>query len=105
MSNSTGRIYSLRQASDLTGFSQGKFRYNKDLLIENGVVVSADGWRIPHSTLVGVGWIGVKKPRATIAAPSRLEIAEAKVIDLEAEVARLREELDRRPSFFGRRRK
>lgn len=105
MTNSIVRTYSLRQASDLTGFSQGKFRYNKELLVQNGAIVSEEGWRIPHSTLIGVGWIGVKEPRATIAAPSRLEIAEAKVIDLEAEVARLREELDRRPSFFGRRRK
>jgi len=105
MSNSTGRIYSLRQASDLTGFSQGKFRYNKELLIENGAVVSDDGWRIPHITLVGVGWIGVKEPRAEIAAPSRLELAEARVAELELEVARLNDELDRRPSFFGRRRK
>jgi hypothetical protein len=104
MSNTINRIYSLRQAADLTGFSQGKFRYNKDLLIENGATVSADGWRIPHTTLVGVGWIGVKEQKAAVAAPSRLELAEARVLELEAEVARLTEELNHRPSLFRRRR-
>ena len=96
------RTYSLRQAADLTGFSQGKFRYQKALLIAHGATITAEGWRIPHTTLEELGWLGVKTPKALPAAPSPLEVAEARIRELEAEVAQLREA--KRP-LFGRRSK
>ena len=103
MSTSTvTRTYSLRQAADLTGFSQGKFRYQKDLLLAHGATITADGWRIPHSTLEQIGWLGVKAPKALPAAPSPLEVAEARIRELEGELEQLREQ--KRP-LFGRRSK
>lgn len=104
MTTTATRIYSLRQAADLTGFSQGKFRYNRELLVSHGVQIDADGWRIPHAVLEELGWLGVKPPRAEVAAPSRAEMAEARVAELEAEVARLTEQLGSRRGLFGRKR-
>lgn len=100
MTTITDRTYSLRQAADLTGFSVGKFRYQKDVLLSHGATITDDGWRIPHSTLEELGWLGVKTPRALPAAPSALEIAEARIRELEMEVATLREQ--KRPLFSRR---
>lgn len=105
MTTLTDRVYSLRQAADLTGFSEGKFRYNKALLVEHGVVVDDEGWRVPHSVLVELGWLGVKQPRRVPAAPSALEVAEARVRELEVEVERLRGQVERKGrGLFGRKR-
>jgi len=96
--NTTERIYSLQQAVILTGFSAGKFRYNREKLTKAGVHISDDGWRIPHSTLAKLGWLGVKAPRGVIAPPSRLELAELRVKELEAENSKLKAELNERPA-------
>jgi hypothetical protein len=98
------RVYSLQQAANLTGFSLGKFRYNRKQLIATGAVVSSDGWRIPHSTLKEMGWLGVKTPKAPVAEPSALELAELRVRELEAELAELKEQSAKK-TFFGLRRK
>ena len=101
----TDRIYSLQQAANLTGFRLGKFRYSKDKLVAAGATVSDEGWRIPHTTLKAMGWLGIKAPKAAIAEPTALELAEIRVAQLEAENAELKEQLNKRPSFFGRRKK
>jgi hypothetical protein len=105
LTNPATRIYSLNQAANLTGFSLGKFRYNKEALIEAGATVSEQGYRIPHSTLETLGWLGVKAPKSVVAPPSALELAELRIAELEAEVAELREELTHKSSFFGRRKR
>lgn len=102
MTTITDRTYSLRQAADLTGFSTGKFRYQKDTLLAHGATITDEGWRIPHSTLEQLGWLGVKAPKALPSAPSALEVAEARIRELEAELLALREQ--KRP-IFGRRSK
>ncbi|WP_348788464.1 hypothetical protein [Leifsonia sp. NPDC080035] len=101
---STERVYSLAQAATVTGFSLGKFRYNKAALIEAGAKVDAEGWRIPHSTLRQLGWIGVKPPKGAVPEPSALERAELRIAELEAELASLREQQSKR-SVFGFKRK
>lgn len=103
MMNLSERVYSLRQAADLTGFSQGKFRYNKDKLVAAGATVSDEGWRIPHTTLQVLGWVDPSP--SNVPAPSALEIAEARVRELEVEVAALREELSQPTGLFRRRRR
>lgn len=95
------RIYSLSQAVVATGFSAGKFRYNKEKLTKAGVVISDEGWRIPHSSLAKLGWLGVKAPRGVIAPPSPLERAELRVKELEAENANLRKQLAEKPKKRG----
>lgn len=98
MNANENRIYSLAQAAVLTGFSAGKFRYNKPTLIAAGVTVSDSGWRIPHTALARIGWLDVKPPRGVVAPPSPREVAELRVQELEAEVARLLAELGDRPA-------
>lgn len=105
MTKTVARIYSLNQASNLTGFSLGKFRYNKEALVNAGATITKDGYRIPHETLVKMGWLGVKAPKAVVAPPSTLELAELRIAELEAEVVELRSQLLHKPSFFGRRKK
>ena len=99
------RVLSLGEAVRLTGFSAGKFRYNKALLEESGVVVSAAGWEIPYKVLESLGWLGVKEPKTDVA-PTALALARSRVAELEAEVARLNKELAsaQRPRLFGRKR-
>lgn len=92
------RIYSLSQAVLLTGFSAGKFRYNKEKLVKAGCRVSEHGWRIPHSALAKLGWLGVKQPKGELSPPSPLELAELRVQQLEREVATLKKELAERPA-------
>lgn len=99
----TDVTYSLQQAADLTGFSLGKFRYNKDKLMAAGVVVTDEGWRIPHSVLTDLGWIGKKAPKKVVTL-TPLQKAEARIAELEAEVARLRDGNSRRGIFGGRKR-
>lgn len=103
MTTTITRTYSLRQAADITGFSMGKFRYNRELLTAHGVEIDADGWRIPHTTLEELGWLGVKPARVSAPAVSRVEIAEARVRELEAQVAELTEQLNAPRGLFGRR--
>ena len=105
MSASTSRIYSLQQAANLTGFSLGKFRYNKQRLIEAGATISESGYRIPHAALQELGWLGVKAPKGPIAEPTALERAELRIAELEAELAEARTALARKPSIFGRRKR
>lgn len=102
MITTTERIYSLKTAAALIGSSEGRFRYNRDKLVQAGVVITEDGWRIPHSALVAVGWVD---PRATIPALplTRVEQLELRIKELEVENERLREEASR-PRLFGRRR-
>lgn len=102
------RIYTLQQASNLTGFSMGKFRYpkNKEALLKAGATITKGQWRIPHHTLEQMGWIGVKPSKNVVAPPTALEEAELKVQKLEAEVARLTRMLEQkqpiRKRLFGR---
>ncbi len=107
----TNRIYTLTQAATLTGFSEGKFRYpkNKTALLNAGATITDSGaWRIPHTTLQQLGWIGVKPPKGEVAPPTSLEQAEMKVAELEAEVRRLTSLLQqsttptRKKRLFGR---
>lgn len=106
MNTNTERIYSLQQAVTVTGFSAGKFRYNKPALLKAGVTITSAGWRIPHSTLLKMGWLGVKPPKGDTPEMSALEAAELRVKQLEAEVERLTAELANRPTkrrgLFGR---
>ena len=100
-----GRIFTLGEAVKLTGFSAGKFRYNKELLVEAGASISSEGWSIPLESLRSLGWVGVKPPKAPVR-DTALSRARERVTELEAEVATLRSELDRsRPiavRLFGR---
>lgn len=103
MNATATRTYSLRQAADLTGFSLGKFRYNRELLTNNGVTITDEGWRIPHTTLETLGWLGVKPSREPLPAMSALETAEARIRELEAENTALRAQVDKPRGLFGRR--
>ena len=101
--NTMDRVLTLGEAVKITGFSAGKFRYQKDKLVEAGVTISADGWSIPLSVLHELGWVGVKKPKGEVK-ETPLSIAHARIAELEAENASLRAELDRKGrGLFGRR--
>lgn len=99
---SDDRTLTLGEAVRVTGFSAGKFRYNKELLVEAGVQVSNDGWSIPMTVLHNLGWVGVKPPKGSVK-ETPLSIAQARIIELEAEVAKLRSQVSR-PRLFGRKR-
>lgn len=85
--------YSLRQAADLTGYSLGKFRYNKEKLLAAGATIQQDGWRIPHSTLELLGWLDNKPARTAEITLTPLQEAEQRVRELEQENADLRSQL------------
>jgi hypothetical protein len=94
-------FYSLQQASDLTGCSLGRFRYNREKLLGLGVQISPDGWRVPHSALVSLGWLGKEQPAKVRL--TALQRAELRIAELEEENTRLLTELSsRRKSFFRR---
>lgn len=105
MLETVNRIYSLKQASDVTGFSLGKFRYHKDALMNAGATITTEGYRIPHQTLQQLGWLGVKAPKTVVAPPSLLEQAELHIKELETEVLFLRKQGSRKHSLFGRKKK
>lgn len=94
----TNRIYNLQQATTITGFSMGKFRYpkNKEALLKAGATITKGQWRIPHTTLEQMGWIGVKPSKGVVAPPTDLEVAELKVQQLEAEVKKLTRMLEQK---------
>lgn len=99
----TDRILTLGEAVKITGFSAGKFRYQKDKLLSAGVTITDDGWSIPLSVLHNLGWVGVKKPKGEVV-DTPLSLAQARITELEAENATLRSELDKRGrGLFGRR--
>lgn len=103
MPTTTTRILTLGEAVKLTGFSAGKFRYNKDTLVAEGVTVTPEGWSIPVDVLTRLGWVGVKTPKGELV-DTPLSVANQRVAELEAEVSRLRAELDKKSrGFFGRR--
>lgn len=93
------RVLTLGEAVRLTGFSAGKFRYNKTKLAEAGVTITADGWAIPMSALKDLGWLGVKPSKGEVQ-DTPLSQARARIAELEAEVAELRKA--NRPRLFGR---
>lgn len=101
--NMNTRILTLGEAVKITGFSAGKFRYQKDKLVEAGVTVTEDGWNIPLYVLENLGWLGVKKPKGEVK-ETPLSIAQARITELEAENARLKAELEKKNrGLFGRR--
>ena len=99
--NPTDRLLTLGEAVKLTGFSAGKFRYNKAKLEAAGVVITSDGWSIPVSVLNKLGWVGVKTPKGEVV-ETPLSIAQARIAELEAELAELRSHDKPRTSFFRR---
>lgn len=94
------RMLTLGEAVKLTGFSAGKFRYNKEKLVQHGVVVNPDGWSIPLASLRELGWVGVKPPKGEVK-ETPLAKAQARIAELEAELAELRKHSNR-PRLFGR---
>jgi len=102
---------SLAQAAAVTGSSEGRIRYNKERLIELGATSSVDGWRIPLSALVALGWVdaSVARERITAVPLSPVQQLEVEVATLREENVRLRAELDEAGSLgarlFGRRRR
>lgn len=96
------RVLTLGEAVKITGFSAGKFRYQKTQLLSAGVRITPDGWQIPIKALTALGWVGVKPPKGELT-DTPLSVALAKVAKLEAENAELRVALTRRPSLFKRR--
>lgn len=103
MTITTDRVLTLGEAVKLTGFSAGKFRYNRDTLVSEGVTVTPEGWSIPLSVLNRIGWVGVKAPKGEVV-DTPLSVAQARVVELETEVAHLRAELEKKHrGIFGRR--
>lgn len=96
------RTYSLAQAVEVTGSSRGRFRYNKQRLIELGVTIAPDGeWSIPHDALVALGWVSADAPIVDMPL-SRSQQLGLRVAELEAEVERLRGERGVRGIFRRR---
>lgn len=85
------KTYSLREAAEATGYSEGRFRYNKTKLVELGTVIEARSWTIPESALTALGWLDPTKPKTRKL--SKLEMALTEVKALKAENAALRAEL------------
>jgi hypothetical protein len=97
---SADRVLTLGEAVKVTGFSAGKFRYNKETLVAAGAMVTPTGWSIPLSALSSLGWLGVKPPKGVVT-ETPLSRALARVAELEAENASLRAAASR-PRLFGR---
>jgi len=98
------KMYSLQNASEVTGCSLGRFRYNKDKLVALGTIVDDNGWSIPETALVELGWLNPSKPAAP--KKTKLELAQEEVKTLRAENAALRVQLDEatsRRGLFGKR--
>lgn len=95
------RTYSLSQAAEVTGNSMGRFRYNKAKLIELGAVVTDNGWSIPETALVQLGWLNPNRPAKR--KPTKLEKAQEELKALRAENASLRTQLETagRRGLFG----
>lgn len=97
-------VVSLRQASELTGCSLGRFRYNRERLAELGCVVSEAGWLIPISALIEMGWLSPSDAPASPPAMT-LQSALARIEELEGEVQRLSAEQSSVGGFFRRRKR
>lgn len=104
---------SLAQAASVTGSSEGRVRYNKEKLVGEGATVSEDGWRIPASALVTLGWVDedTLTERMRSLSLSQVQQLELEVARLRAENERLRAEVEEHAGSFssrlfgGRRRK
>lgn len=98
------RVLTLGEAVKITGFSAGKFRYQRDNLVRAGVVITDAGWAIPYRTLLELGWVG-KKPAKGEVVDTPLSLAQTRIAELEEEVAYLRVELNKHshsPKGIGR---
>ncbi|MBC9954069.1 hypothetical protein ICM05_05335 [Leucobacter sp. cx-42] len=98
---------SLAQAATATGFSEGRFRYNRTRLEQLGVEITSSGWSIPVVVLIQLGWLSAEKVSTLELSP--LQKAEQAVEALKLEVEKLKAQLQeertqKRGGLFARRR-
>lgn len=101
----TEKTYSLEEATTITGFSKTKFRYNRELLTNNGATITPTGWTIPHSTLEQLGWVGKKPMKVRALRPTIKEHEKAlgEITRLRARVEELESSVRARKGLFSRR--